>query len=81
MLTKNGIHILTNVVIANPTQAYLLSQSCATQRFTTSDVVQAKERSYWNQHPTYQFLPLAIKVFCCLHKHVNVFLHDCANAI
>jgi len=34
------------------------------------------------QHtPTNQFLPLAIEVFGCLHKHVNVFLHNCANAI
>ncbi len=32
-------------------------------------------------HPTNQFLPLTIKVFDYVHKHVNVFLHDCANAI
>jgi hypothetical protein len=42
---------------------------------------QAKERSYCNQHPTDQFLPLKIGIFDCLHKHVDVFLHDCANAI
>jgi len=36
--------------------------------------------SYRNQHPINQFLPLAIEVFGCLHKHVNVFLHDCVNA-
>jgi hypothetical protein len=41
----------------------------------------SKERSYYNQHPTDQFLLLIIKVFDYLHKHVNVFLHDCANAI
>ncbi len=45
------------------------------------DVAQAKERSYHNQHPTDQFLSLAIKVFGCLHKHANVFLHNYANAI
>jgi hypothetical protein len=39
------------------------------------------ERSYHNWHPTNQFLPFAIEVFGCLHKHANVFLHDCVNAI
>jgi hypothetical protein len=28
-----------------------------------------------------QFLPLTIEIFGCLHKHVNVLFHDCANAI
>jgi hypothetical protein len=27
------------------------------------------------------FLFLAIEIFGCLHKHVDVFLHDCANGI
>jgi hypothetical protein len=26
--------------------------------------------------PLDQFLPLAIEVFGCLHKHAHVFLHD-----
>jgi hypothetical protein len=45
------------------------------------DVVQDKERSYGNQHPTNQFLYLTIEIFGCLHKHADMFLHDCANAI
>jgi len=81
MLTKNGIHTLIEVVIANPIQADLLFWSCAIQGFDASDVAQAKERSFCNWHPTNQFLPLAIELFGCLHKHANVFLHDCANAI
>jgi hypothetical protein len=81
VLTKDGIRTLIDVVIANPTQANLLHQSCATQGFATFDAAQAKERSYRNQHPTDQFLPLAIEVFGCLHTHVNVFLHNYANAI
>ncbi len=48
MLTKDGIHTLTNVVIADPTQVDLFPRSCATQGFSTLDVAQAKERSYWN---------------------------------
>jgi hypothetical protein len=59
----------------------LLPRSCASQGFATLDVAQAKERSYHNRHPTDQILPLAIEIFGCLHKHVDVFLHDCANAI
>jgi len=44
-------------------------------------VAQTKEWSYFDQHPAHQFLPLAIEVSGCLHKNVDVFLHDCANAI
>jgi hypothetical protein len=44
-------------------------------------VIQAKKKSYRNWNPTNQFLPLAIEVFGCLHKQVDLFLHDCANAI
>jgi hypothetical protein len=43
--------------------------------------IQAKIRNYRNRHVIDKFLPLAIEVFGCLHKHVDVFLHDCANAI
>jgi len=38
-------------------------------------------RTYYNRHRIDQFLPLTIEVFGCLHKHSNVFLHNCANAI
>ncbi len=55
--------------------------SCTTQKFATSNAFQAKEMNYCNQHPNDQFFPLAIEIFWCLHKHVDVFLHECANAI
>jgi hypothetical protein len=32
-------------------------------------------------HTSLIFLLLAIEVFGCLHKHADVFLHNCANAI
>ncbi len=63
MLTKNDIHTLVDTIIANPMQVDLLPQSCTIQGFATSDIAQVKERSYCDQHPTYQFLPLAIEVF------------------
>jgi hypothetical protein len=81
VFTKDGIRTLADVVIADPMQLDLFPRSCATQGFVALDAAQAKEWSYHNQHPTDQFLPLAIVVFHCLHKHVDVFLHDCANAI
>jgi hypothetical protein len=59
----------------------LLPRYYTTQRIVALDVAQAKERSYCNRHPIDQFFPLAIEVFDCLHKHVNVFLNDYANAI
>jgi hypothetical protein len=44
-------------------------------------VVQAKEKNYRNRHPTDQFLLLTIEVFGCLHKQVDVFLHNCVNTM
>jgi len=59
----------------------LLPRSCTTQGFTVFNVVQAKERNYRNEHPINEFFPLAIEVFGCLHKHADVLLHNCDNAI
>jgi hypothetical protein len=55
VFTKDDICILVDVIIANPTQAYLLPRSCATQGFVAFDAVQAKERSYCDQHLNDQF--------------------------
>ncbi len=49
VLTKNGIHTLANIIIVDPTQAYLFPRSCTTQRFVTFNAIQSKEK---NQHPT-----------------------------
>ncbi len=37
--------------------------------------------SYCDQHLASQFLPLVVEVFGCLHKHVDMFLRNCAKAI
>jgi hypothetical protein len=81
MLTKNGTRTLTDIVIIDSTRTDLFPQSSTTQGFATSNAVQTKERNYRNRHPINQFLLVAIEVFGCLHKLVDVFLHDCANAI
>jgi len=81
VFTKYGIHTLVDVIIVDPMWMNLFHRFCATQGFVTLDVVQAKERSYHNQQPIDQFLLLGIKVFGCLHKHDDVFLHYCANAM
>jgi hypothetical protein len=81
VLTQYDIYTLANIVIVDPMWMDLFPWSCVTQGFATSDANQAKEKSYSNQHPINQLFPLAIEVFGCLHKHVDVFLHDCANAI
>jgi hypothetical protein len=46
VFTKDGIHTLTNVVIAKPTHANLFSQFHATQKFATFDATKAKENGY-----------------------------------
>jgi hypothetical protein len=71
---KDGIHTLVDVIIIDPTQANLLPSFYEAQRFVAFDAAEAK-------HPTNKFLPLAIKVFGCLHKQADMFLHDYANAI
>ncbi len=81
MFTKGSIRTLVKVVIVDPTQVDLHPQSCTTQGFVASNVAQAKKRSYHDQHPANQFLPLVVEVFRCLHKQTDVFLHNCANAI
>jgi hypothetical protein len=57
VLTKNGIRIIIDNTIVNSTQMELLPQSCATTGFATFDVTQAKERKYYDRHPTNQFIP------------------------
>ncbi len=81
VLTKDGIRTLTNIVIVDPKRTNLLFKFCVIQGFVASNVTQANEKNYRNRHPIDQFLPLATKVFSCLHRHADVFLYDCANAI
>jgi hypothetical protein len=73
VFTKDGICTLADIVIVDPTQMDLLPQFCAIQRFATSNVIQAKEKNYCNQHPIDQFFLSAIKIFGCLHKQIDVF--------
>jgi hypothetical protein len=73
--------VIANIVIADPTCVNLFLQFCTTQGFATFDAAQAKGKNYCDWHPANQFLPLAIEIFSCLHKHVDAFLHDCANVI
>jgi hypothetical protein len=42
VLTKDGIRTLIGIVIANPTQADLLPESCTTQGFFIFDVAKTK---------------------------------------
>jgi hypothetical protein len=81
MFTKDGIHTLVNVVVIDPTHVDLLPRSCTTQGILASNVIQAKERSYHDQHLIDLFVPLAIEIFGCLHKQAYAFLHHCAIAI
>jgi hypothetical protein len=68
MLLIDGICTLANVVIINPTQVDLVSQTTSFHRVVTKMVTQAKEGFYHNQNPINTFFPLAIKVFGCIHQ-------------
>jgi hypothetical protein len=69
------------VTLSLPTQHEQIYFPNLAPPLVTFDVAQAKERSHCNQHPIDQFLPLVMEVFGCLHKQIDVFLHNCANAI
>jgi hypothetical protein len=47
VFTKNGIHILANIVIAD-----LLPQSCTTQGFATSNAIQTRKRNFHDYTPS-----------------------------
>jgi hypothetical protein len=81
VLTKDGICTLIDIVITDPTWMDLFCRSCTTQGFVAYNAFQTKEHNYCDWHPIYQFLPLPMEVFGCLHKHVDLFLPNCANAI
>jgi hypothetical protein len=68
------------VTLSLPTQRKQIYFPNLAPPLVTFDVAQAKEQNYCNQHPINQFLPLAVEVFRCLHKQVDVFLHNYANA-
>ncbi len=72
MIIKDDV-TLVDVLIANSMRVDLKPRSCATQGFATSDVTQAKEKSYRNWHRINQIFPLTIEIFGCLHKHVDMF--------
>jgi hypothetical protein len=61
VLSKDDIRTLVDVVIVDSTWTDLFPRSYAIQRFIALDAVQAKERSYYNQHLTNQILTEQLK--------------------
>ncbi len=50
----------------------LLPRFCVIQRFVAFNAVQAKERSYRNQHPTEQFLLLTIYIYMVAYTNMSM---------
>ncbi len=67
-------------VITNTIRWNICTKSCCWGQNLWSKQTTGK-KSYHNQHPIDQCLLLAIEVFGCLYKQVDMFLHDCANAM
>jgi hypothetical protein len=63
----DDICILTDVIIANPTQTNLVSQVALFRGVVVAVVAQVKEGLYYEHYPLNMFFLLAIKVFGCLH--------------
>jgi hypothetical protein len=64
----DGIHILVNVIIADPTQVDLVSQATLCHGVVAAMVAQVKEGIYYNHYPLNVFFLLVIKVFGCFHQ-------------
>jgi hypothetical protein len=64
----NGICILVNVIITNPTHANLVLQVVFSQGMDVAIATQAKVVSYHDQHLEDDFIPLIVKIFGCLHQ-------------
>jgi hypothetical protein len=82
MSTKDENFTLADVVITNPTWSiFIFFDFAQFKDLVTFDVAQAKEKSYRNHHQVDQLLLLAIEIFGCLHKQVDVEKHDCVDPI
>ncbi len=81
VLSIDGIHTLVNVVITDPTQAYLVSRATLLHGVAMRLIAHVKEGFYHDCYLTNVFLPSAIEVFGCLHQQANKFLHQCANMV
>jgi hypothetical protein len=67
VLSIDGIHMLANVVIADPTQTYFVSQVAVSCGVTVLVMVQVKKGLHCDHYPTNMFFLLAINVFGCFH--------------
>jgi len=81
MLSTDGIHTLVNMVINDPTKGNLVFQVVPSRKVIMMTITQAKEGLYHDWHSTNTFLPLAIKIFECIHQQANNFLHHCVNMV
>jgi hypothetical protein len=79
MFTINGIHILANVIIVDPTHANLILWIVFSQGMIATIVTWAKVVSCHNWHLKDDFIPLVVDTFGYLHQQANNFLHQCAN--
>lgn len=68
MLSTDGICTLVDMVIVDPTQVDLVFQVVSSHEVAAMTITQAKGELYHDQHLIDTFLPLAIKVFGCLHQ-------------
>jgi len=76
ILSIDGICTLADVIIVDPSQAYLVSWlviSCGVAVIVT---VQVKEGFYCDHYPTNMFLPLAIKVLGVFTSSWTTFFND-----
>ncbi len=77
VLTKDSILTLVEIVIIDPMRVDLLPDLAQLKDFPPLMQLKLGKGVITTNTP----LIIIIKVFGCLYKHANVFLHDYANAI
>jgi hypothetical protein len=75
MVLAYGICTLVNVLIANSTSVDLVFQIASSCEVAANMIAYTQQGLYHDRHPINEFLPLAIKVFGCLHQQAYDFLH------
>jgi hypothetical protein len=79
-IKKDGFRTLTNIVIVDSTYTNLVQHASTMIVHATIVVVQNKAQSYIKQMLIDDFIPLAIKTYCCLHPHFDSFFISYVHA-
>jgi len=81
LITKDNFWIVMDIVIADSICTNMVQQTSMMTTHVVMMVVHEKTRSYTEQAPSNDFIPLAIETYGCFHFHFYSYLIVCAHTI